>query len=167
MRYRRANTPGATYFFTVNLADRKSGLLTEHIDVLRNAMRKIRQPHPFSQVLADPQIPASRKVTGRYPGILPRSKRIACRRSRVLSGRTGMEPHASHPTRTTSISQLKMAYTSALSDATISCSICASKGRARRTIVRACSTLPALLTCSSDFHRSAKPDAPTELAPDL
>jgi len=47
MRYRRANTAGATYFFTVNLADRKSGLLTEHIDVLRNAMRKIRQSHPF------------------------------------------------------------------------------------------------------------------------
>jgi len=47
MRYRRANTPGATYFFTVNLANRKSCLLTEHMDVLRNAMRKIRQSHPF------------------------------------------------------------------------------------------------------------------------
>ena len=47
MRYRRANIPGATYFFTVNLADRKSNLLTEHIDILRNAMRKIRQSHPF------------------------------------------------------------------------------------------------------------------------
>ena len=47
MRYRRANIPGAAYFFTVNLADRKSCLLTAHIDVLRNAMRKIRQSHPF------------------------------------------------------------------------------------------------------------------------
>jgi len=47
MRYRGANIPGATYFFTVNLADRKSNLLTEQIDLLRNTMRKIRQSHPF------------------------------------------------------------------------------------------------------------------------
>ncbi len=47
MRYRRANIPGATYFFTVNLADRKSNLLTEYIDIFRNAMKKIRQSHPF------------------------------------------------------------------------------------------------------------------------
>ncbi|MFD2270469.1 hypothetical protein ACFS07_03200 [Undibacterium arcticum] len=31
----------------MNLADRNSNLLTEQIDVLRNAMRKIRQSHPF------------------------------------------------------------------------------------------------------------------------
>ena len=48
MRHRRANIPGATYFFTVNIADRKSNLLIEHIDILRNAMRKIRQSHPFA-----------------------------------------------------------------------------------------------------------------------
>src|SRR4051794_21842613 len=47
MKYRRSNLAGATYFFTVNLADRQSQLLTEQIDVLRNAMRKIRQSHPF------------------------------------------------------------------------------------------------------------------------
>ncbi|MEO6352676.1 MAG: transposase [Oxalobacteraceae bacterium] len=47
MRYRRANIPGATYFFIVNLADRKSALLTEQIDLLRIAMRKIRQSYPF------------------------------------------------------------------------------------------------------------------------
>lgn len=47
MKYRRANIPGATYFFTVNLADRKSNLLTERIDVLRNAIRKPRQAYPF------------------------------------------------------------------------------------------------------------------------
>ncbi len=50
MKYRRADIPGATYFFTVNLADRKSQLLTEQIDTLRNAMRKIRQSHPFEIV---------------------------------------------------------------------------------------------------------------------
>ncbi|WP_460841633.1 REP-associated tyrosine transposase [Noviherbaspirillum agri] len=47
MQYRRSNTPGATYFFTVNLADRTSGLLTEHIESLRDAVRKTRQSHPF------------------------------------------------------------------------------------------------------------------------
>lgn len=47
MRYRRANVPGATYFFTVNLADRKSTLLIEQIDLLRTATRKIRCSHPF------------------------------------------------------------------------------------------------------------------------
>jgi putative transposase len=35
----------------VNLADRKSALLTEQIDVLRNVMRKIRLFHPF-EILA-------------------------------------------------------------------------------------------------------------------
>ena len=47
MRYRRARVPGATYFFTVNLADRRSRLLVEHIDVLRATLRRVRQAHPF------------------------------------------------------------------------------------------------------------------------
>ncbi|MFC7420766.1 transposase [Iodobacter arcticus] len=47
MQYRRANIAGATYFFTVNLANRKSALLLEQIDLLREAIRKIRHSHPF------------------------------------------------------------------------------------------------------------------------
>lgn len=47
MHYRRANTPGASYFFTVNLAERKSGLLVQHIDLLRAALATIKQRHPF------------------------------------------------------------------------------------------------------------------------
>ncbi len=47
MRYRRANTAGATYFFTVNLADRSNTLLIDAIDVLREAMRAVQQRHPF------------------------------------------------------------------------------------------------------------------------
>jgi len=47
MQYRRANTKGGTYFFTVNLADRKQDLLVQHIDILREAVRIIRQRHPF------------------------------------------------------------------------------------------------------------------------
>jgi len=47
MRYRRADTPGGTFFFTVNLADRTSRLLTEHIDLLRDSVRKAMSTHPF------------------------------------------------------------------------------------------------------------------------
>jgi putative transposase len=50
MRYRRANIAGATYFFTVNLADRKSRLLVEQIDLLRNVIRQVRQSHSFTIV---------------------------------------------------------------------------------------------------------------------
>lgn len=47
MRYRRASLPGATYFFTVNLADRKRYLLVEHINLLRDVMREVKRRHPF------------------------------------------------------------------------------------------------------------------------
>jgi len=50
MRYRRALTPGATYFFTVNLADRRSDLLVRHIDDLRAAMRHVKDTHPFKLI---------------------------------------------------------------------------------------------------------------------
>jgi putative transposase len=47
MRYRRANVAGATYFFTVNVAERRTGLLVEHIDALREALRRVKRTHPF------------------------------------------------------------------------------------------------------------------------
>ena len=47
MRYRRANLPGASYFFTVNLAERKSRLLVKHVDVLRESVRRVKTAHPF------------------------------------------------------------------------------------------------------------------------
>jgi putative transposase len=50
MRYRRADIAGATYFFTVNLADRKSHLLVEQIDLLRNVIRQVRESHSFTIV---------------------------------------------------------------------------------------------------------------------
>ncbi len=46
--YRRNFIPGASYFFTVNLADRKSSLLTDHIHHLRTAFRYTRARHPFT-----------------------------------------------------------------------------------------------------------------------
>lgn len=46
--YTRVRLPGATYFFTVNLAERQGNdLLVRHIDLLREAFRITRQTHPF------------------------------------------------------------------------------------------------------------------------
>lgn len=45
--YIRAYVPGGTYFFTVNLLERKRCLLVEHIDALRNAFRIVKQQRPF------------------------------------------------------------------------------------------------------------------------
>ena len=45
--YRRNRVPGGTYFFTVNLLQRHSCLLVEHIDALRDAVRKVRAQRPF------------------------------------------------------------------------------------------------------------------------
>ncbi|MGH8146989.1 MAG: REP-associated tyrosine transposase [Rhodanobacteraceae bacterium] len=47
MRYRRPAVAGGTYFFTVNLADRSSRLLVEHVDDLRTAVRIVKRRHPF------------------------------------------------------------------------------------------------------------------------
>ena len=47
MRYRRAKDSGATYFFTVNLADRHRRLLTDNAHVLRTVMRTVQRRHPF------------------------------------------------------------------------------------------------------------------------
>jgi putative transposase len=45
--YRRAWLPGATWFFTVNLAERRGNrLLVERIDLLRTAFRSVRARHP-------------------------------------------------------------------------------------------------------------------------
>ena len=47
MRYRRANIAGGIYFFTVNLADRRSTLLVDQVDHLRAAVRLVMARHPF------------------------------------------------------------------------------------------------------------------------
>jgi putative transposase len=46
--YRRVFNRGASYFFTVNLLDRRSSLLREHIEELRAAFRGVRRRHPFT-----------------------------------------------------------------------------------------------------------------------
>ena len=47
MQYRRNFIEGGSFFFTVNLAERKRRLLVEHIDALREAIRVVRNRHPF------------------------------------------------------------------------------------------------------------------------
>jgi REP element-mobilizing transposase RayT len=48
---------GGSFFFTVNLAQRRLRLLTDYIDTLRTAFRETRQDHPFT-------IEASREMMG-------------------------------------------------------------------------------------------------------
>ena len=45
--YRRLRIPGGCYFFTVTLADRRSSLLVEQIDLLRRAVARTRRSLPF------------------------------------------------------------------------------------------------------------------------
>ena len=46
--YRRNFIAGASFFFTVNLAERRLRLLTQHLDELRRAFRETRRHHPFT-----------------------------------------------------------------------------------------------------------------------
>ena len=45
--YRRNRILGGTYFFTVNLLQRNSHLLVDHIESLREAIRVVRKNRPF------------------------------------------------------------------------------------------------------------------------
>lgn len=46
--YRRAWVPGGTYFFTVNLQDRRSDLLVGQIALLRRVVALTKERHPFA-----------------------------------------------------------------------------------------------------------------------
>jgi putative transposase len=48
VRYRRNYVPGATYFFTVTLAERTSSVLVRHANALRAAFRIARRERPFA-----------------------------------------------------------------------------------------------------------------------
>jgi putative transposase len=50
--YRRVWVPGGTYFFTVNLQDRRQRLLVEHIDALRGALRETAAARAFTALAA-------------------------------------------------------------------------------------------------------------------
>jgi len=74
--YRRNRVPGGTFFFTVNLLDRRSDLLVTGVDRLRAAVRRVRALAPFHidawVFLPDhphPSLPRKRGGSGR--GTLP------------------------------------------------------------------------------------------------
>jgi putative transposase len=46
--YRRNFIAAGSFFFTVNLAERRLRLLTQHVDELRTAFRETRRHHPFA-----------------------------------------------------------------------------------------------------------------------
>jgi REP-associated tyrosine transposase len=46
--YRRNFVAGGSFFFTVNLTERRLRLLTAHVDQLRTAFREVRRRHPFT-----------------------------------------------------------------------------------------------------------------------
>jgi putative transposase len=48
VNYRRNFVPGGTFFFTVTLADRRSTILVDHVDLLRHAFRTTRHERPFT-----------------------------------------------------------------------------------------------------------------------
>ena len=47
VKYRRHRTKGGIYFLTVVLQDRQSSILIEHINLLREAMKQVKESHPF------------------------------------------------------------------------------------------------------------------------
>jgi putative transposase len=49
-RYRREPVPGGTFFFTVNLLERRRRLLVDHVDDLRASFRAARIAQPFKVI---------------------------------------------------------------------------------------------------------------------
>jgi putative transposase len=45
--YRRNRVMGGTYFFTVNLLERRTNLLVEHIQLLRTVVKTFQASKPF------------------------------------------------------------------------------------------------------------------------
>jgi putative transposase len=48
--YRRVWVPGGTYFFTVNLLERRRTLLVDHVSALCDAFRTVRAARPFELI---------------------------------------------------------------------------------------------------------------------
>ncbi len=97
--YRRNFVQGGCFFFTVNLAERRLRLLTDHIDLLREAVRSARRRHPFAiegivvlpdhlhAILTLPEGDADfavrwRLIKATFSRRLPRGERISASRAR-------------------------------------------------------------------------------------
>jgi putative transposase len=103
--YRRDHTPGATWFFTLALANRQSTLLTDHVHLLRTCFGQVMQRHPWTLdaivILPDHlhalcTLPANdadyalrwRQIKSAFSRALPRSETIS--RSRLGKGERGI-----------------------------------------------------------------------------
>jgi len=60
MHYRRTAVNGGTYFFTINLFERRGTLLVDNVDVLREVIREVKAKYPF-------QIDAEQRVHLAHP----------------------------------------------------------------------------------------------------
>ena len=47
VNYRRSRVAGGTFFFTVNLLDRRKTLLVDHVDTLRRIVIEVKTKLPF------------------------------------------------------------------------------------------------------------------------
>lgn len=87
--YRRASLPGATYFFTVALADRSRRDLIEHVGILRSAFAKTRTELPFhadAMVILPDHLHAVWTLPDGDAGFPERWRRIKARFSRGVGG---------------------------------------------------------------------------------
>ena len=89
MLYRRANAKGATYFFTVNLADRTSDTLIHHIDDLGAIINKVKEAHPFS-IVAMVVLPEHLHAIWRLP---PGDRNFPMRWSLIKAGFSRLLPN--------------------------------------------------------------------------
>jgi len=84
MRYRRSDTAGGTYFFTVNLAERKSDVLVRSIDLFREVMGRVKSAHPFA-VVAMVVLPEHLHAIWRAAGRRRLSNAVVAHQSRILA----------------------------------------------------------------------------------
>ncbi len=90
--YRRNRVPGGTFFFTVNLLDRRSNLLVTIIDALPDAVRRVRARAPFHidawVVLPDHMDVAVCRFSGSVASDQDRVREIAAdRRAAIMTSR--------------------------------------------------------------------------------
>ena len=101
--YRRAFVPGACWFFTVNLLDRRSRILTEKIDELRDATRWTLQHYPFlteAFVVLPDHIHAVWTLPPGDADFSTRWRFIKSRFAQSVPKRELVEPHAESARRT-------------------------------------------------------------------
>ena len=90
MHYRRAQIPGATYAFTVNLANRKLSLLVDNIELLKEAIRHVKMTHAY-EIVAMVVLPDATRwalIKAEFSRGLPKNERIS--KSRQSRGERGL-----------------------------------------------------------------------------